>query len=208
MTKQVKAAEKVDAILSAADRVKNAFYSVKVSKKEANELERQLEGELFEKWNESFESMQCTKVPLTDLKPFLDRLENSYEGIDKKVRKKMELIMFSGSWQDKIMEWKFNKGETGARYGMMAFGKSADGKEIDCMYILYKMDFKVAPKVTVTTKHTSILFSLFEWSIPEEKTEPRFLGHQSRKRFQNYFRLKALEGFCSEGVIDRVSYVN
>lgn len=51
-----------------------------MSKKDANELERQLEGELFEKWNESFESMQCTKVPLIDLEKFLDRLETSYEG--------------------------------------------------------------------------------------------------------------------------------
>lgn len=131
-----------------------------------------------------------------------------YVGIDNTVRKKMELIKFSESWQDKIMEWKFNKGETGARYGMMAFGKSADGKEIDCMYILYKMDFKVAPKVTVTTKDKSILLGLFEWSITDEKTESSLLGSESKKRFQNYFRLKAMEGFCSEGVIEKVGYVD
>lgn len=81
------------------------------------------------------------------------------------------------------MEWKFNKGEIGVWYGMMVFGKLVDGKEIDCMYIFYKMDFKVVLKVIVIIKDKFILFGLFEWSIIDEKIELSLLGFELKKWF-------------------------
>ena len=47
------------------------------------------------------------------------------------------------------------------RYGMIAFGRSPDGQYVDCMYVMYKMDFKV------NICGTSFFFQLvFYWHIP------------------------------------------
>ena len=44
------------------DKVKAGLYSVRVSRADATQLQREMEGELFEKWNEGYEvgaSYQC-----------------------------------------------------------------------------------------------------------------------------------------------------
>lgn len=89
---------------------------------------------------------------------------------------------------------------------MIAFGKSKDGKEIDCMYILYKMDFRLAPKEIVTTKKHSLLFGLINWNTISKETEESCLDFKMVEDLQNFFRLKALKGFYNEGLIDKINY--
>lgn len=122
----------------------------------------------------------------------------------------MEGILFTDeSWDYKMVEWKFNKGEnSGARYGMMAFGRSPDLKYVDSMYVLYKMDFKIAPKNIVTVKEDSWLFGLFSWTTSSSEKVEQSLGSNSIKKLQNFFRLKALEGFYKEGLIETINYVD
>ena len=106
------------------------------------------------------------------------------------------------------MEFKYNKKDnSGARYGMVAFGKSEDKKSIDCMYVLYKMDFKIAPQEIVTIKDHSILWGLIKWQTTETKLVEHTLGVKSIKLLQNFFRLKALQGFYKEGLIETINYV-
>ena len=90
---------------------------------------------------------------------------------------------------------------------MIAFGKSKDGKFVDCMYCLYKLDFKVAPERIITTKQHSVLWGLVKWESVEERVQERVLGVKSLKRIKNFFRFKALEGFYKEGLIDRINVV-
>ena len=129
-------------------------------------------------------------------------------GIPKEMRKKLNGIKWTGKWSHKIYEFKYNKGDTsGARYGMVAFGKSADRKFIDCMYVLYKMDFKIAPQEIVKKKNHSVLFGLVKWQTTEREYVERTLGVKSIKQLQNFFRVKALQRFYNEGLIDSINYV-
>lgn len=129
-------------------------------------------------------------------------------GIDSDIRQKMNGIVFAGEiWEYRLVEWKFNAKDTSnARYGMIAFGKSKDGQEIDCMYILYQMNFTLAPIRTVTTKEHSLLFGLINWNTIKYDTEERNLDADTIKDLKNFFRLKALEGFYKEGLIDMINY--
>ena len=150
--------------------------------------------------------MEAKGIAIESIQSFLDHLQDAYEGIDEEMRKKMNGIEWAGEWAYKVMEFKYNaSGDSSARYGMIAFGKSKDGKFVDCMYCLYKLDFKVAPERIITTKHHSSLWGLIKWQTVEEKEEERVLGVKPVKRIQNFFRFKALEGFYKEGLIDQIN---
>lgn len=117
----------------------------------------------------------------------------------------MLTIMYSnGTYIDRIVEFKYNtEDESGCKYGMVAFGHSPDGSEVDCMYAVYTMSFKVAAKL-IEEPH-SILWGLHAWTSTKEIKRPTYLGES--KNFKNYFRLKALQGFRNEGYIEAITYV-
>lgn len=118
----------------------------------------------------------------------------------------MLTIMYSkGSYSDRIIEFKYNTDdESGCKYGMIAFGHSPDGSEVDCMYAIYNMSFKVAPKVE--ERPQSFLWGLFTWTTTEEIK--RAVDLEDLSSFKNYFRLKALQGFRDEGYIETINYVS
>ncbi len=128
---------------------------------------------------------------------------------------KMEGIRWAENWSYKIMEFKYNqkdesganKDGSGARYGMVAFGKDNSGKFVDCMYVLYKMDFTIAPEVIITEKKKSYIFGLFTSTSQECETKERTLGVNSIKVLQNFFRAKALQGFHKEGLVNEINWV-
>ena len=152
--------------------------------------------------------MESKGTPIEKIHNFLDHLEDAYEGVDKETRKKMNGILWASEWSYKIVEFKYNAAnDSGARYGMIAFGKSKDGKFVDCMYCVYKLDFNVAPEKIITKKEHSALWDLFKWEALEEKVQERMLGVKSLKRIKNFFRFKALEGFYQEGLIDQINVV-
>ncbi|KAH3707717.1 uncharacterized protein LOC127858444 [Dreissena polymorpha] len=194
---------------SAADAVKKCLLSVKVSRYDASEVERQMQGELFDKWQENCEVVKNTMIRFSNINEYLDHLQEAYEGIDEQTRKKMNGVLFSeGTWEYKMMEWKFNKGETSnARYGMIAFGRSPDGQFVDCMYVMYRMDFKIAPKKIVNNEEHSLLWGLITWTTSSEKNEERSLGLRTIEQLKNFFRCKAMEGFRDNGVIETINYV-
>lgn len=53
---------------------------LQVSKRDAIEFERKLEGEFLNKWHESCEVMKTTMVPIENINGFLDHMNESYEG--------------------------------------------------------------------------------------------------------------------------------
>lgn len=109
-----------------------------------------------------------------------------------------------GTYIDRIVEFKYNtEDESGCKYGMVAFGHSPDGSEVDCMYAVYNMSFKVAPKVI--EKSNSILWGLYTWTTTEEIK--RSTNLEESNSFKNYFRLKALQGFRNEGYIEKINCV-
>ena len=152
--------------------------------------------------------METKGIAIESIQSFLDHLQDAYEGIDEEMRKKMNGIEWASEWAYKVMEFKYNSSsDSSARYGMIAFGKSKDGKFVDCMYCLYKLDFKVAPERIITTKQHSVLWGLIKWETVEERVQKRVLGVKSLKRIKNFFRFKALEGFYKEGLIDQINVV-
>lgn len=56
------------------------FWYKQVSKHDATELQRKLEGELFDKWEEGCEVMEAKGIALEDIQKFLDHMKESYEG--------------------------------------------------------------------------------------------------------------------------------
>jgi hypothetical protein len=133
-------------------------------------------------------------------------------GITETDRNKWNGIHFAEKWTSKIVEWKFNadtadeSGVQGARYGIIAFAKSPDGKYVDCNLAIYKLDFRVAPKLLL--KENSILWGLYVWSTVEKHEIDRSISKDEIAKFQNFFRYKALNEFKKEGIIDRISYSN
>lgn len=205
----VVAVRKTMPVKSAMDAVLKGLHDVKVSKHDATELQRKLEGELFDKWDEKCETATFERIDFDEIDQFIDRMQCSYEGIDDQVKRKMMVIKNCRLWQNKIIEWKFNKGDnSGARYGMIALGKSPDRKFVDCMYVMYMMNFKIAPRELVNKKRHSVLGGLYSWTTRKVVKEERSLGSESIKRLQNFFRLKALEAFQREGLIQSVNYVH
>lgn len=121
----------------------------------------------------------------------------------------MEGVLFvDDTWEFKILEYKLNTGEdSGAKYGLIAFGKSPDKQFYDCMYVLYNMDFKIAKKTEIIQKDHKALFGLFAWTTTDKEVSDTKIGSKNTKAFQNFFRLKALQGFYKEGVIESINYV-
>ena len=152
--------------------------------------------------------MESKGIPIEKIHGFLDHLEDAYEGVDKEMRKKMNGIQWASEWSYKIVEFKYNAAnDSGARYGMVVFVKSKDRKFVDCMYCLYKLDFKVAPAKVLIEKERSILWGLLKWETVEKKVQKRVLGPELLKRIENFFRYKALEGFYRQGLIDQINVV-
>lgn len=122
----------------------------------------------------------------------------------------MEGVLFvEGTWEYKILEYKINVDkEAGAKYGLIAFGKSPDKKFYDCMFVLYHMNFKVSTQTQSKSKEYSVLWGLYKWTTKENEVSTRKFGTQTNKAFQNFFRLKALQGFYKEGVIESINYVD
>lgn len=201
----------VETFNTAIQAIQSGLHNVKVSKREADKMERELKGELFDKYVETCEVMKSTKIPCEDIRKYLDHMKNAYEGIDDTVRKKMEGVLFvEGTWEYKILEYKINvEGEAGAKYGLIAFGKSPCQKFYDCMFVLYHMNFKISTQMQIKSTEYSILWGIYKWiTTNETKVSTRKFGTETNKVFQNFFRLKALQGFYKEGVIESINYVD
>ena len=152
--------------------------------------------------------MESKGIPIENIHGFLDHLGDTYEGIDKEIRKKMDGIQWASEWSYNIMEFKYNAAsDSYGQYGMIAFGKSEDGKFVDCMYCLYKLDFKVAPEKINTKKDHSVLWGLVKWQTVKEGVKGTVLGVKLLKRIKNFFRYQALEGFYRQGLIDQINVV-
>lgn len=179
---------------------------MQVSKAAAEAFEKTLREELFESWAESFEAMQVCKIQKDSISDFIQYLQEVYEGINDDAKKRLRGALFSrGTTVNNFVDFKACKKDSSSfGYGMIAFGYSPDGQEVDCKIILYKMNFKKAVKLEI--KEHSKLFGFMKWTTTEE-TSYDLEGDQI-KAFQNYFRLKALQGFYNEGFIDSINYVS
>lgn len=194
---------------TALQKIKDGLHSVKVSKYDATAVQRQLEGELFGKWGESFKTMEAKGIRIKELPKFLDHMAGTYEGIDASMRKKMNGILYTTEWAHKIFEFKINHTEkSGAYYGMVAFGKSADGQRVDCVYVLYKMEFEIAPEEQYITEDHSYFWGLMHWQTTDLKIVERRLGLKTLNKLRNFLHYKALNTFYKEGYIDSINYVD
>lgn len=194
---------------TASDAVREGLQQVKISKEDAKNLERKLQTEVLESWHEAIESTKATKIPTKNIPAYLDHLQDAYEGIDEKQRKKMNGVLFGGdTWDHKIFDWKLeDKGyKANARYCMIAFGKSSDGNYVDCVYVLYKMELEIPKEIVVKERH-SHLFGLLQWTTTSVRENKSMLEMKRNKEYKNFFRLKALQGFYNEGLMDRINYV-
>lgn len=122
-------------------------------------------------------------------------------GIGKEQIKQLKGIRFAKEIDLRIMDFNYVESTDDdmnrSRYGMVVLAKSGD--EIGCMYVLYKMDFKIA-----SSKMRSLLWGLFKWEGPNNS---KIAGVVKSRSFHNFFRTKAMEEFYKEGVIDSVNYV-
>lgn len=174
---------------TASDAVKEGLQQVKISKEDAKNLERKLQTEVLESWHEAIESTKATKIPTKNIPAYLDHLQDAYEGIDEKQRKKMNGVLFGGdTWDHKIFDWKLeDKGyKANARYCMIAFGKSSYGNYVDCVYVLYKMELEIPKEIVVKERH-SHLFGLLQWTTTSVRENKSMLEMKRNKEYKNFF---------------------
>lgn len=116
----------------------------------------------------------------------------------------MKGIEWSQKLETQIMEFKFNMDSNDdiykSRYGMVVLASSGD--KIGCMYVLYKMDFQIA-----ITKMRSLLWGLFKWEVKCDPN-PNFARVVNSDSFHNFFRMKAINEFYKEGIIDSINDVS
>ncbi|XP_061166041.1 uncharacterized protein LOC133174966 [Saccostrea echinata] len=183
-----------------------------VNKLDASKVEQELDK--FAKWEEGAEVTHAKRIPIKKLSDFLDHLLDTYRdsGITEADRHKWNGVNYAEEWTTKIVEWKFNadsadsSGVQGARFGIVGFAKSADGKYVDCMLAIYKLDFRLSPKLVI--KENAILWGLYVWSTVDKEEIDRSISREEIAKFQNFFRYKALNEFKKEGVIDQISYTD
>lgn len=195
---------------SASEAVRKCLNSIKVSKDDATKVEFGLKGKLFDKWSESFELMQSTKIPHEKIHGFLDHLQSSYEGIDDDKRAEMGIVVSDKSREQQTVEWNFNKlDSSGVRYGIVAFGRSSDGRYIDCITVLLKINFELVSTKNVTRKRRAGEFATFSSTKAKaSQTSEDIFGSINKKRLLNFFRLKVLEECYKEGIIEKINYIN
>lgn len=103
-----------------------------------------------------------------------------------------------------ILENKFMTDDgSGVRYCILAFGKSPDGMLINCMYVLYKMDF-----VLGKAKEKKSMFGDLKRWITTKFELVKTSGLERCESFRNFFRIKALRGLQKEGLIDEINFVD
>lgn len=193
--------------MSVSDAVIKGLNSVKVSKRDAMEFERKLEGEIIDKWYESCEVMKTTKIPIENIDGFLDHMRKSYEGFDDKKRQEVGAVIADQTWNETVIEWGFDEPDnTVVRYGILVFGRSPDKKYVDCLYVLFKMDFKLASKERLAGGKGESPCSKPPSNVLS--TPKKMSWSKESKEFQNFVRMKALEECCKEGLIEKIKYVH
>lgn len=104
-----------------------------------------------------------------------------------------------------ILENKFMTDDgSGVRYFMLAFGKSPDGMLINCMYVLYKMDFVLGK----AKEKKSNLRDLKKWITTKFEHLLETCGLERYDSYRNFFRMKALRGLQKEGLIEEINFVD
>lgn len=58
----------------------NICFELQVSKHDATKVQRELEGEMFDKFSEGCEVMNATKIPFSNLDSYLDYLQSAFKG--------------------------------------------------------------------------------------------------------------------------------
>lgn len=107
-----------------------------------------------------------------------------------------------------ILEWKFKMDDNfGCWYVMLNFNWFLDGVFLDCIYVFYKMDFKIVLKIVFKEKIYLFFGDLMSWVLNNfEKMKYKF-ELKSNLYFENFFWLKVIEGVYKEGLIEKIDYV-
>lgn len=201
----------LDDTYAALNSLRTSLESIQVSKHDAMKLEKKLRGESFESYFEKSEVMKVGPIPIEKIDSFLDQIRRANEGItnDKMVEMKNLCADKSKSSKQSIVDWTFKKPDnSGARYGIVAFGKYPHEKQVDCLHVLYKMDFMIVPKEKSTNKPWYSMGSRCSTKTVEASKKDDPLTEINGKDFQNFFRLKVLEECYREGYIENINHVN
>lgn len=185
--------------LASPETMTSSLQNIKVMKHDANELERKLREEFFKSWEEVFVVTKVGKIPFEKTDTFLKDTQEANKGLTDEIKQKMKAIC-TGKSKENFVDWTSKKPDnSGARYGIAAFKRYPDEKCFDCIHVVFKMDFIIAPK----EKESS-------WKFWKRKDAPELenpLERISDEDFQNFFRLKTLEECYKEGVIEKINYV-
>lgn len=181
--------------------LKNYLQRVKVCKPDTDKIEKQIKKELFETLDDRCEVVRMTDIPFKKIDHFINHIGDAFEGIGENGKQKLKTINFCDKAQHLIRQFKFNVDTEDnifrARYGMVVMAKSGD--RVECNYVLYKMDFRIA-----VSKERSILWGLFRWESTDPDKTAQLVNDMS---FPNFFRTKAIEEFYKEGIIESINYV-
>lgn len=181
--------------------LKNYLQSVKVCKPDTDKIEKQIKKELFETLDDRCEVDTMKDIPFKEIDDFINHIGDTFEGIGENGKQKLKTIKFCDKVQHLIRQFKFNVDTEDnifrARYGMVVMAKSGD--RVQCKYVLYKMDFRIA-----VSKERSILWGLFRWESTDPDKTAQLVNDMS---FPNFFRTKAIEEFYKEGIIESINYV-
>ena len=187
------------------EKIVNKLCKVKISKKDVDEFQRKLRGNLVDSWEEKSVCKHRSGIPVEKFERFLEMFKKT-TGVSEDVIEDLRQIEFCDDMEEQVKSFKMETNACSGRYGMIAL--ACKSGKIDLMYTIYTVSFKMADKVEEITKQKSLFGILFGKMEKEtRRTEFKF-GFKDVNRIQeNYIRGKALQSFCNEGLIPSINYV-
>lgn len=194
---------------SAQGNVESALSRVKVCKQEAVAVQDRLRNEYFSEWDETCEVMEARKLSIYRLDELVSKLEKQYRGVNFDIKSKIQGIRWASSWSHKVFEFTFGDNiDSGEVYfGIICLVKSPDGKKVDAVSSLYRLNFTPAQEKVVTEETFQFLGFIPVESNTSVHYRRKNLGYFSKQQISNFCRMKAMEAFKSKGFIHHVPYV-
>jgi len=204
------AAEKAAAEKAAAEgrasmtsNMYNFFSGITINRKDSDEAERLLRGDLVEKWDEKIFNKVTIGIEVDKFEDYLGRMSKRFNITD--LKEQFLEITYSESTEEKV--WKFGfDNDLSSLFGFVSFKKDYRGK-IDAVYAIHSLRAKMADKRITTTKTKWAL-----WVIPLEsetsvEREPVKFGTKDIDKIRNqYFMKRALEAFKDYGLLEEIKY--
>lgn len=191
---------------TSAQRIDSSMSLVKVSIRDARQLQSMLEREYFSNWKEKCEIREFYGYSVNEIEILLQKVSGAFRinGVD--IYRKMSGIRFSKEVDVKIFNFSFGDE---LRSGVVHLGMVAITKcnnTLDALSCLYTLNFSIARTLVTKTKENTFLGIPYSTET-ESWYEKKSLGFITQRALVNFCRVKALKEFKRQNFVSRINDV-